>query len=466
LRVRPLAACLATIFAVHGAGGSEIDALAGAGLPFHADQTAAPGGLRYAPALQKRPPAHPDAILAVTSCADDGSAGTLRSVVSGAHDNDEIDLSQLACNKINLDLQFGSIVISVDFLVILGRDQTVYGSGQDRVFLDTGVSNLSLINLNVSGGRYLGPGGCIYSIGNVYLSGSKVSGCSGFDKGGGVYTASYLTLTGNAFVGSSITGNSLGQHGSTRAAGGGAYAKGGLYMKFSTISDNTVTSVGGVLGVGGGAVAGSSGIHIVDSTISGNVAGIGGGLAGGGPQVSIRESTISGNTASQVGGVYLHTDQLFLENSTIAFNRTTSADLIPCNGAAGMCIGSLTVNSPSLDFKSTIIANNTNTAVATNSADLYVNFPISGAHNLVISSIASLPPDTLNADPQLGPLANNGGVTLTHALARTSPAVDKGSNFDQDETDQRNAPRVSGPAADIGAYELQVNDLIFADGFD
>ena len=30
-------------------------------------------------------------------------------------------------------------------------------------------------------------------------------------------------------------------------------------------------------------------------------------------------------------------------------------------------------------------------------------------------------------NPQLGPLANNGGPTMTHALLATSPAIDKGN---------------------------------------
>jgi beta-lactamase regulating signal transducer with metallopeptidase domain len=66
-----------------------------------------------------------------------------------------------------------------------------------------------------------------------------------------------------------------------------------------------------------------------------------------------------------------------------------------------------------------------------------------------------LPGDTLHSDPLLLALADNGGPTLTHALAPASPARDAGNNAANLSTDQRGAghPRVAGAAADIGAFE-------------
>jgi hypothetical protein len=67
-------------------------------------------------------------------------------------------------------------------------------------------------------------------------------------------------------------------------------------------------------------------------------------------------------------------------------------------------------------------------------------------------------------DPLLGPLQDNGGDTLTHALLRGSPAIDAGDNaFCTLPTDQRGEPfarKVDGDAngsviCDIGAFELQ-----------
>src|SRR5205085_7736349 len=53
--------------------------------------------------------------------------------------------------------------------------------------------------------------------------------------------------------------------------------------------------------------------------------------------------------------------------------------------------------------------------------------------------------------PMLGPLANNGGPTQTHALLVGSPAINAGSNPANLPTDQRGLPRQAGTAEDIGA---------------
>jgi len=62
-------------------------------------------------------------------------------------------------------------------------------------------------------------------------------------------------------------------------------------------------------------------------------------------------------------------------------------------------------------------------------------------------------------DPRLGPLANNGGPTQTHALRAGSPAIDQGEETDAPATDQRGVGRPrdgdgnGSPAVDIGAFE-------------
>ena len=65
-------------------------------------------------------------------------------------------------------------------------------------------------------------------------------------------------------------------------------------------------------------------------------------------------------------------------------------------------------------------------------------------------------------DPLLGPLANNGGSTQTHALLTGSPAIDAGNAGGCTDnlgailtTDQRGFHRPIGSHCDIGAFELQ-----------
>jgi Ca2+-binding RTX toxin-like protein len=60
--------------------------------------------------------------------------------------------------------------------------------------------------------------------------------------------------------------------------------------------------------------------------------------------------------------------------------------------------------------------------------------------------------DITGVEAKLGPLADNGGATPTHALLTGSPALDKGGGCAK--TDQRGVPRTAGGACDIGAYEL------------
>jgi len=59
----------------------------------------------------------------------------------------------------------------------------------------------------------------------------------------------------------------------------------------------------------------------------------------------------------------------------------------------------------------------------------------------------------------LGPLADNGGPTLTHALLPGSPAIDSGdpSIVDPAANDQRGAgfSRVANGRIDMGAFEIQ-----------
>ena len=59
--------------------------------------------------------------------------------------------------------------------------------------------------------------------------------------------------------------------------------------------------------------------------------------------------------------------------------------------------------------------------------------------------------DRAGVDPQLGPLADNGGPTDTIALMAGSPAIDAGAACPA--TDQRGLTRAQGTTCDAGAFE-------------
>jgi hypothetical protein len=61
--------------------------------------------------------------------------------------------------------------------------------------------------------------------------------------------------------------------------------------------------------------------------------------------------------------------------------------------------------------------------------------------------------DQSNTNALLGPLADNGGPTLTHALLAGSPAIDAAVGVCP-ATDQRGVARPQGDGCDAGAFEL------------
>lgn len=116
-------------------------------------------------------------------------------------------------------------------------------------------------------------------------------------------------------------------------------------------------------------------------------------------------------------------------------------------------------------FDSTIVAGN----LGTYDVACVDDCTISGANNLVRTwqDTVTFVNAPLSANPQLAPLANNGGGVAgapgvagtgpvrTHALYIGSPAIDAGSNIEGFSYDQRGPgfPRQTGAGVDIGAYE-------------
>ena len=142
---------------------------------------------------------------------------------------------------------------------------------------------------------------------------------------------------------------------------------------------------------------------------------------------------------------------LLLANSTVAYNNATSGE--PTWGQGGLWAGT------SIQVESSIVSNNT--SLGQPSIDLIVSYrqPFTGSDNIIgrVRSFGTgAPTDTMwGVDPMLLPLADNGGRTLTHALAAGSPAIDRGNNEADLTDDQRGHgfPRTKGACTDIGAFE-------------
>ncbi len=111
------------------------------------------------------------------------------------------------------------------------------------------------------------------------------------------------------------------------------------------------------------------------------------------------------------------------------------------------------------------IADNAIEGIENSSGELsLVNTIVAGNASPDCSSAADVADHSLDSDgtcdigalsginPQLGPLAANGGPTLTQALAPASPAIGAADQSRCPTVDQRSYPRAAG-ACDIGAYQ-------------
>jgi hypothetical protein len=304
----------------------------------------------------------------------------------------------------------------------------------------------------------------------VSISGLTISnGVAGFiggggDKGGGISSAGVLTLTD-----STISGNQAGLGG-----GGVANENGTMTITRCTISNNSATgdsTPNTALGpVGGGVLNSGGSLIITNSTISGNScffdsismslgSAEGGGVQNGGllssGSMTITNCTISGNSVGGTGlvvgrgGGIANLGDLQITSSTIAHNSASGG-----TGAFGG--GILWGSFGSTRTGSSIVALNS----AAEGADVTGESPLQSlGYNIIGNNadavINSQPTDQIGTptapiDPVLGPLTDNGGPTLTHALQVGSPAINRGDPAAPPQ-DQRGYGRVGVP--DVGAFE-------------
>ena len=224
----------------------------------------------------------------------------------------------------------------------------------------------------------------------------------------------------------------------TTAPGGGILASGNM-----TINDSTIM-LNNTFGDGGGIYAPyNSNLTIDRSTIAYNSGEAGGGIYCD-SSAMIRNDTITGNTANFAGGgIYKWNSGglMTISLSTLIGNGVGGSET---DGWAIFDYGNVNV------FYSILAANESKSAC-------YYGIT-TGSTN--ISTDDSCGSSFTVTDPQLGPLADNGGYSETHALLSGSPAIDAFSGMDCGGTDQRGALRpLDGDGngttlCDVGAFEV------------
>jgi uncharacterized repeat protein (TIGR01451 family) len=394
----------------------------------------------------------------------------------------------------NLADAYRTAVVSATETLISGNQALGYfGSGggiYNAIYIVPGARAFVVLDSSVVSNNY------VESIsGNTYGDGGGIRSHNGSIGA----SQAAITLT-NSIIADNVTFQ--GDGGGIAVSNSGQQVATRLLIQNSTVSGNSTEQ-----GNGGGIHAHDTHVAIIDSTLRDNRAygdnllnmGLGGGMWLGAPFI-IASSTISGNLASgsqfaagNGGGLMIAEGEGgLIVNSTVTGNSAYGQGGQDHSGHGGG-IDIATGSALALDLINTTIVSNTanvagggiatedfgavtihltNTLVANNGAPPgsgmnclneagYSDF-ISGGHNLEDADTCNFdqPTDWPNTEPLLGPLQDNGGPTLTHALLEGSHGIDEADNAvciapPVNAVDQRAVPRPQGIQCDIGAFERE-----------
>lgn len=244
-----------------------------------------------------------------------------------------------------------------------------------------------------------------------------------------------------------------------KGVGGALYLKAGSKVALNRCSIDSNTSIGG----GAIYIQPTAHLTVEGCTFSSNSAlpGSSGAIRNHGTLLATN-STFSNNNAGNGGAI-----SAFRSQSMTSINHCT---FIANSSDAVSFIGDPTSNSlAKLEISNSLFANNKNRALdellditVVGSVQLTINHCLLNKLNGEFDGENNL----VGVDASVGPLADNGGLTKTHALLTDSPAIDAARAAPAKsplEFDQRGTPfrRIvdsdgkSGAAADIGAFELQ-----------
>ena len=344
--------------------------------------------------------AHSAAVPAefVVTNLNDSGEGSLRDAIDQANMTSGPDIITFQDELTGTILLTSGELLITDDLTISGPgifSINVSGNHQSRVFEINSGITVDISGLTISDSS----GSGILNSGALSLNNVVLSGNAGGDSGGGIYNNGNLTITNSTLSGNSAIN-----------VGGGIYNIGTLTISNSTLSGNSSNvAAGGIFNAGN--------LTITNATVSGNSSTDGGGIYNI-VTANISFTTVSGNSASKRGGgIFNNINATINIKNSIVANSTSGGD----------CYNNGTINASG------------------------VNFTTDGT----CPGFTQVTPAQLN----LGPLADNGGPTQTHALLPGSVAIDSAKDCtpldskDPLATDQRGIGRPQGAACDAGSFE-------------
>ncbi len=215
---------------------------------------------------------------------------------------------------------------------------------------------------------------------------------------------------------------------------------------------------------------GTSNVNVYNSTINANITGgAAGGIAVANPNPAnpsnllVANTTIDTNAGLFAGGIYTTATNLTLDSDTLTANTGTgpfAATLYTANAPVTIVNSILALGQSA--FGTDCNATTGTVTAANNIIGGATNTDGCGLTNNVNGNQVGTPTNPLN--PDLAPLAPNGGPTQTRALLPASPAINAGNptactNAPINNHDQRGTTRntTTRTTCDIGAYDTGGN---------
>ncbi len=331
-------------------------------------------------------------------------------------------------NRVSGGSAFGGGVTSISAATITITDSSITGNtvtSQSGGFgFGAGLYLENVFNVTATNSRFdnnTGSG----------TSGSNGSGVRALSNiGAAVFTATNCTFSGNSgAAGTNNQGQGIQFFTTTSAAGT-------LTATLDRVSINGNTGNGPGMGINATLTGGAMNLTVRDTTISNNTGGSNGGgmlvsnfggISGSTGTFNFVNSTISGNSVIGSGGGFALEQPVAAAAISVNFDYCTVANNTANSDNSGTeSGGGLIRASGTLNLKNSIVADN---LVGTGGSGPDISGTITSQDYNHIENVAGgtftpLANDVTGTDPSLGPLANNGGSTLTHLPAPASPVTD------------------------------------------